>query len=215
MTFAAFAPLLAAGITAGAGLLGGGGKDDQVKQMPTYSPQQLEFINDLLQQAKSGNQNAFKFLNQILSDDPKAMEAFNAPAIQEFEEDIIPSILERFSGLGARNSSALNQTLGRAGETLATNLNSQRAQLKSNAINQLMGYSQMGLTPTTKPYIKAGMPSAIAALAPTAANLAYQGLNSYQKPSSGQVTSSGYPNNSPGNGMSNTQQMNQFGYTYG
>lgn len=156
-------------IGAGAGLLGfGKSKPNKIKQMKNFDPQQLELLDSVIQQAKQGNQNAFQYLNQILSNDPQAMEAFNAPAMQEFEEDIIPSILERYSGMGARSSSALNQSLGRAGQTLATNLNAQRAQLKGNAINQLLGYSQMGLTPKTTPYIKEGKTGALQSMAPAA-----------------------------------------------
>lgn len=161
------------------GLFGfGKGKEEKIKQNPILNPQQIDLLGDLISQAKMGNQNALGYLNQILSNDPEAISAFQQPAMQEFEEDIIPSILERFSGLGARSSSALNQTLGRAATNLETNLNAQRSQLKSNAINQLMGYSQMGLTPTTSPYIKGGAPGAFEMLAPTAGKAFGSFLNS-------------------------------------
>lgn len=148
------------------------GRKDKIKDRPNFDEDQLELLSQAIEQAKAGNQNAFDYLNQILSDDPEAMEAFNAPAMQEFEEDIIPSILERFSGLGARSSSALNQTLARAGQKLSTNLNAQRQQLKGNAVNSLLSYSQLGLTPKTSPYVKEGQQGLLNSVAPAAAKAA-------------------------------------------
>lgn len=121
-------------------------------QIPNFDPQQLKFLQNILSQSNGSTGNAFDYLNQILSNNPEQEEAFNAPAMRNFEEDIIPSILERYGGRGSKNSSALQQTLGRAGQNLATDLNAQRANLKGNAINQLLQYSNLGLTQKTTPF---------------------------------------------------------------
>lgn len=152
------------------------GRSDKIKKHQNFDPEQLDLLSQVIEGAKSGDQNAFEYLNQILSNDPEAMQQFNAPAMQEFEEDIIPSILERFTKQGARSSSALNQTLGRAGQTLATNLNAQRQQLKGNAVNSLLGYSNLGLTQKTTPYVKQGQQGLLNSVAPAAAQAAVAAL---------------------------------------
>ena len=215
----AWAPIVAAIIQAGGSYLSGRknkGKDDKIKQTPNYTPEQQEYLKGIISQLTQSNPNAFQYLNNILSDDPEAMEAFNAPAKQEFEEDIIPSILERFSTGGTRHSSGLNQALGRAGQTLATNLNAQRANLKQNAISQLLGYSNLGLGQQNTPYIKEGQqrsPSIWDSLAPTGGKLFGDWLssqnNSNSNPSPGAVTSSGY------NSAQNVNDINSQGFTYG
>lgn len=152
-----------------AGLFGfGKGKKDKIKQTPNYTPDQINFINDLLQQAKAGNQNAFEYLNSILSDEEGVLEDFQRPALDQFNNEIIPGILERFTGLNAGRSSALEQTLGQAAKGLATNLSAQRAGLKQNAINQLQNFGQLGLTRQTSPYIQQGTQGSFGMLAPYA-----------------------------------------------
>lgn len=133
------------------------GSKDKIKNQQLYSPEQQAYINQMLQGAQGGTQNVFDYINSILSNDPEAYADFEAPYMQQFNEEIIPNILERFSGMGARSSSAVNQTLGKAGENLQMQLAAMRANLKNQAINQLMGYGQQGLTQQTQPYVQQGM----------------------------------------------------------
>lgn len=145
--------LLGAGAGSLLGLFGGGkSKPGKFKQAPMYDEQRMQAFNDILQQAQSGNKNAFQYLNSILSDEEGAFEDFERPAMEQFQQQTVPSILERFSGAGARSSSALNQTLGQAGRGLSSDLAAQRSQLKNNAISQLLNYTGKGLQQTSMPY---------------------------------------------------------------
>jgi len=132
------------------------GKEAKVKDYHPYTDEQENFINSVLQQTGPLNQAGMDYLRQILNNDPKAFEAYEAPIKQQFEEETIPNILERFSSAGARNSSALNQTLGRSGRDLSTQLAGQRANLRDSALSRLMQFNQTGLTQTKQPYMKGG-----------------------------------------------------------
>lgn len=168
----AFGPLgtAAGGILGGlSGLLGfGKSKPERIKQMKNYNPQQEEYLDELLEMARAGDKNAFDYINSILSNEPGAFEDFERPAMEQFEQEIIPSILERFAGAGASSSSALNQTLGQYGKSLSSDLAAQRANLKQNAIQMLSRYSEQGLRPRTTPYTKGRDVGAFEALAPKA-----------------------------------------------
>jgi len=132
--------------------LGRGGRTEQV---PTVTPQQKGVLDQILGglggqgfgggALGSGLQNIFN----LLSGDQGALDAFQAPAIRQFEEQTVPGIAERFSGLGAgaQRSSAFGQQLGAAGAGLAENLSAQRAGLQSDALSQLRGLLGMGLGP--------------------------------------------------------------------
>ena len=157
------------------GLLGlGKGKSEKIKRFDPYDQQQRAYLNQLLQGAQSGNQNAMQYLNSILSNDEQAYNDFEAPEMQRFQQQTVPGIMERFSGMGAQSSSALNQTLGQAGQDLSLGLAQQRAGLKQNALQQLLGMGQQGLTPQHY-YTKGGQQSLWGQLAPAASQGFLQG----------------------------------------
>jgi hypothetical protein len=185
-TGSAFGPL---GALAGgaAGLFGfGKGKKEKIKQLPNYTPDQMQLINQFLEQAKSGTGNAFDYLNSILSDEEGNLEDFQRPAMEDFQRKVIPSILERFTGMGAGRSSALNQTLGEAGKSFGNDLAAQRAQLKQNAVSQLQQFSEMGLRPQNTPYIQGGTQGAWnPAAAGSALGSLFQGNNNANQANGG------------------------------
>jgi len=126
------------------------GKGERVKSIPKYTPQQENVLEQLLGQSQQGIPDALNFLFNILGQDEEALKAFEAPALRQFEEQILPTIAERFTGSlgeGSQRSSAFGQQLGKAGAGLAENLAAQRANLSSNALSQLQGLLGMGLSP--------------------------------------------------------------------
>jgi len=171
----AFSPGIGTAIGGGLGFLSGllgFGKDqpDQVKERQRYSPEQQQFLSQILEQAKAGNKQALEYYQKILSDDPEAFADFERPAMEQFQQQTIPNILERINAGGGMNkySGAVTQQLAQAGRGLSGDLASQRANLKNNAIQGLQQYSQLGLQQLSDPYIQGGRPGAFSQAAPAA-----------------------------------------------
>ncbi len=140
-----FFPGVGTAVGAGAGgllgLLGGIGSDDknntfagygsQNQQVPTRSPQQLALMNQLGQMGLQGIQNSQNGFAPIAQQ-----------ARTNFAQQTIPGIAERFSALGAQNSSAFGQQLGAAGAGLnegLAGLESQYNQGQQGLYQNLLG----------------------------------------------------------------------------
>jgi hypothetical protein len=123
------------------------GTPSKMQAFPTLDPQQQQLMQQIYQGLQGSLGPGFENLQKILSGDTSAYEA---PAMRQFEEEIIPGIAERFTGAGAgaQRSSAFTQGLGQAGAGLAENLAQQRAGLQSQALGQLGSFLGMGMQPT-------------------------------------------------------------------
>jgi len=127
------------------------GSGPKYQQVDRFKPQQNQMQQMLLSQLMQAMPQGFEYLQNILSDDPDAMQQFEAPMMQQFERDVLPTISERFAGMGsggAQDSSGFQQTLGQAGKDLSTQLAQLRAQLKGQAMGQLSGMTGQGFTPS-------------------------------------------------------------------
>lgn len=132
------------------------GSPGRIQAMPTMAPEQQQLLAQIIQalggQGGMGGQQGqqsplsggLQNLQQMLSG---GGEAFEAPAMRQFSEQIVPGIAERFTGMGegAQRSSAFGQQLGQAGAGLAENLGMQREGLKSQGFQQLMQMLGMGM----------------------------------------------------------------------
>lgn len=135
------------------------GEKGKAGQIPSLTPQQQQFQNQILQSLQQLYPQAFQNLEGILSSSPEAFRAFEAPALRQFEQEIVPGILERLGASagshGGFSSSGLQQSLAAAGRDLSTNLAAQRAGLQSQALSQLGSLSNIGLgqsfIPTYRP----------------------------------------------------------------
>lgn len=131
------------------------GRKERFEQVPTMTGGQQDLLSQLLGNLGQGGlggqgyEQSIQKLLQIISGEPGAFEAYEAPMKRQFQEETVPGLLEQFSGAGARSSSGMQQTLARAGESLSEKLGAQRAGLQENAIQQLlgsfMGQSKLGL----------------------------------------------------------------------
>ena len=150
------------------------------RQLSTMSGGQSQLLKQLLGalQGQSSNiqqsplfQQGSSYLQNLLSGSPQSTAAFEAPYMRQFNEQTIPALAERFSGLGsgAQSSSAFNQALGAAGAGLSENLASLRAQLQMSGLGQALGYaqqpisnlqgfSQLGLGTNTKAFVPKQLP---------------------------------------------------------
>lgn len=155
------------------------------------SGQQENLLNATLQQLLGGQlgqtdisqspgyQQAVSSLGQFLQPDQEGLQRqfqsqFVDPAMQTFQQQVIPGIEQRYSEAGAGRSSALNQSLAQAGQNLQTQLGSQLAGLidqqqgrqlqAAGALGQLsnmpaqnaMQLLQLGLQPSRTPIISQG-----------------------------------------------------------
>lgn len=127
------------------------GKPEKLQQISHFSPGQQQIFQQLLGQQAAGGLGsqplfgaATNLLQQILSGQDEGAAALQAPAMRQFQEQIIPGIAERFSGLGAgaQSSSAFQQALGGAGAGLAENLAAMGAQRQLGALPQALSFSQ-------------------------------------------------------------------------
>jgi hypothetical protein len=156
------------------------GSGEKTKEFQRYNPQQEQVLNMLLGGAQQQLPQGFEFLQNILSQSPEAMQAFERPALRQFEEQILPTIAERFTGMGigSSRSSAFGQQLGAAGAGLSENLQAQRAGLGSNALTQLLGILSSGLAPRFDRQIRPRQSGLLEQLAGNAATAAGQAIGS-------------------------------------
>jgi hypothetical protein len=132
--------------------MGISGTKPSLKKFETLNSRQKDVLKDLLKHLEIDlpsikKEPLFKegksYLSSILSQDPEMMAQFEEPAMRQFQEEIVPGIAERFSGMGAQSSSAFNQTMGQQAGSLAERLAAMRANLGMGAAQMGLGYAEM------------------------------------------------------------------------
>jgi len=125
------------------------GKEGEFKQISTTTPAQQQLFSQILGGLGGLQGQGLGAIQSMLGGSQDFLSQLQAPALRQFQEQILPGIAERFSGLGAQGSSAFGQQLGSAGAGLAEDLASQRAQLGMQSQQQglqqllaLLGFSQ-------------------------------------------------------------------------
>ena len=131
------------------------GSPDKLKKIPTGTKQQEGLHNNILSQAMGMSQGggydlANQYYNNFLGPNQgQAFDQFSQPYMQQFEEQMLPQIAERFAGMGALSSSGFGQALGGAASGLQSQLAQLFSQLQSQAAgqqyNQYNQLSQQGL----------------------------------------------------------------------
>lgn len=125
-----------------------GGKD-KLKQVPNMSPEQEDFLRNLLEMLGGGGGlgqgfgESTDYLRQLLDPNSEAVAQFTKPYEQQFEQETIPMLAERFAGAGGGmggglSSSGFGQSLSAAGSGLQTQLAALKAGLGQQAAGQLM-----------------------------------------------------------------------------
>ncbi len=120
------------------------GKGERTQQHPLLTPEQQGLQQQQIQGVSQQMPEMFRYLQQILSGDQDLMDQFQDPSRRSFREQTIPSIMERFTGMGAQESSGFQQAITGAGQRHEEGLAAQQANLKGQAFNQLL--QMMGLT---------------------------------------------------------------------
>lgn len=127
------------------------GEKSKIHKLPTMTSDQRHLFKDVFKhpdrylsslQNQPTYQQGSGFLQRILSQDPELMRQFEAPAMRQYNEEIVPAIAERFAGTGSLNSSAFQHAMAQAGTGLAERIASMRAQLGLGAAGQALNYAQ-------------------------------------------------------------------------
>jgi len=155
-TGSAFGPIgTAVGGVAGAltGFLG----DDKMKKIPTMSKDQQNLLNQLMQmlgqqgQLGQGYQQGLGLQQQYMDQNSEAVNQFTQPYMDQFNQQTVPGLAERFAGMGGMggglSSSGFGQALSSAGDNLQNQLAQLKAGLGQQAAQSLMNqYGQMSQT---------------------------------------------------------------------
>lgn len=131
------------------------GSPDKLKKIATGTQQQEGLHNNILSQAMGMSQGggydlAQQYYNSLLGpNQQQAFDQFSQPYMQQFEEQMLPQIAERFAGMGALSSSGFGQALGGAASGLQSQLAQFFSQMQGQAAgqqyNQYNQLSQQGL----------------------------------------------------------------------
>lgn len=151
------------------------GKKPKLKQMPNYTQGQTSFMDTILQMLQDPTEESISWLKSLFGDE--GFEDFERPLLEQFEQQTIPSILERFTGGGARSSSGLNQALAQAGRGLSGDIAAQRSGLRMQAMNPLQNFANIGLNKQTTPYQTSGTQGVFGGLQQQGGNLLRQWLS--------------------------------------
>ena len=128
------------------------GSEDEVRQMPTKTPQQMKLLNQNIGQARQLGQGGFKdalsILQQYLDPQSDIYKNFEQPYLNEYYQQTLPELAERFGGLNAMGSglqtSGFGQALGAAGANLQGQLAQMKQQYQRQSIQDLLNqYNQM------------------------------------------------------------------------
>ena len=137
-----------------------GGTSKQ-KNLDMLSPQQRQLYNTALEQlGPDFIQSLGGFMQPM--DEQQMQDTFQQsyvdPAMQTFNQQVVPGIQERFVGGNAGSSSALNQALASSASDLSTNLGAQygnfQQQQKQNQMNALQQFMPMLGQQTYQPYMQ-------------------------------------------------------------
>lgn len=115
------------------------------KNVSRFTPQQEASLDQLLGGASQQLPQIFSLLQGLISQSPESMKQFEAPFLRQFQQETLPTIAERFTGMNAQKSSAFGQQLGQAGASLQENLASQRGNLQFKALDTLQNLLGSGL----------------------------------------------------------------------
>jgi len=132
------------------------GSPDKLKKVATGTKEQQGLHNNILAQAMGlsegggGYDLAQNYFNNLLGENQQdAFNQFSSPYLQQFQEQLLPQIAERFAGAGALSSSGFGQSLGGAASGLQSQLAQLFSQLQQQAAgqqyNQFNQLSQQGL----------------------------------------------------------------------
>lgn len=128
------------------------GKPQKNYQISTLGPEQQSLKNQLVSSGmRPGAGGAFgtaaDYYRNLLSDNSSDMNAFAAPEMRQFREQLIPDLAEQFAGMGsgALSSSGFRNASVNAATDLSERLGAIRAQLRQQGAAGLQNIGSQGL----------------------------------------------------------------------
>lgn len=128
------------------------GTPEKRENVSTLRPEQEGLYNQLIGSAKgTGAGGAFgdaaDYYRNLLGDDSADYDAFAAPMLRQYNEEIIPGLSEQFAGMGAGglSSSGFRNSQTQGATDLAERLGSLRANLRQSGAQGLQNIGNMGL----------------------------------------------------------------------
>lgn len=112
------------------------GTPERFERIQRFEPNQVSALNNLLSMSQ-----------QRMQDPHAGFAPIQEQQMRNFQQNIIPSIAERFAGAGALNSSGFQGALGGAGADLASNLAALQSQYGLQNRAQSLAEFQTGMTP--------------------------------------------------------------------
>lgn len=131
------------------------GSGDQMQKVPTMTGGQQKLLKQMMQMLNpqgglgQGMQGGVDYQRQLMDPSSQAVNQFAQPYMNQFEQQTVPGLAERFAGMGGGmggglSSSGFGQSLGAAGGNLQAQLAALKAGLGQQAAQSLMGqYGQM------------------------------------------------------------------------
>jgi hypothetical protein len=121
------------------------GSETSVKQMNRMTPEMMQWLQQLesgqgLQQNDLYKQGS-SYLSGLMNMSPEAFQQYSAPEMRNFNEQIAPGIANRYGGMGAGSSSAMNQSMAQAGTGLQERLAALRGGLQQKGAEMALGYA--------------------------------------------------------------------------
>lgn len=130
------------------------------ENISTLRPEQEGLYNQLVNAGmQQGTGGAFgdvaDYYRGNLSNDPADFNAFAAPQLRQYNEDIVPGLSEQFAGMGAGglSSSGFRNAQIQGATDLSERLGAIRAGLRQQSAQGLMGIGQQGLQSYSNPTI--------------------------------------------------------------
>lgn len=113
----------------------------QQASIPQFTPEMMQLFQQLLSGITSGAGAGTNWLSQLASGDESAFGELEAPSYDAFNK-LLGTISNRFSNVGARDSSAFQGATADAASRLAQDLGAQRLGIRSQAVQSLLQNSQ-------------------------------------------------------------------------
>ncbi len=146
-------------------MMGTPGKSGDIQQISTLDPQQEKLKKQLVNAGqRRGAGGAFgdvsDYYRNNLSDNPADFQAFAAPQLRQYNEDIMPGISEQFAGMGSGglSSSGFRNAQIQGATDLSERLGAIRANLRHSSAQGLQNIGQLGLQSFQQNFQQPGTP---------------------------------------------------------